>query len=1304
MILPLVIDRLGDPKEAVRVNSANALDSYYLTCPDETEEALRQIGFTHSDSSIRLACIGMVQNRIREYEKFSFKLFTAPVTTLLLDDNSDVRTAAYNLLTGFFRTASSIAKQALQNELYRQSVPQATIHSLLRDIGPGSASRVPPIRGSAAAASHAAPTERYRAEPARPTGRITVTPVGYKVPDHHETTDVPSGDGEPDVSFVTKQPGAAMDHMEAEHIDAQSFETAVEDCFPYFEGKETEHNWSHREKTIVWLRKVLRGSLVEQSPKTYVWALKHMSDGISKGITSLRTTLATNSMQLIKEAAITLGSQMDTAIEPFLSHLVKISAGAKRITAQMAAMVVNVLIINTSFSMRYVFHINSVMGDKVAPAKAYSTTWMRLIFLCHRKAKHQIDHAGGSAILEKCVAKALVDANPSVREGARQAYWTFHAVWPQQAATVMSKLDATSKKALERSAPKGAAVSASTSVSARPQPIRDYIGRVREARSKEVPRSAAAVAGARLGAGRPVGRPARPGYTSAATGRRLHPAAAPSHRDGQDYRRSTSSTPTFEHSPAFNDQDAPSEFPSQSESRASSALSYSRPDSAMSAASDEFQEDVSSKEATPVPEDDHSSVEKGFSDAANVTEIPKPLAPTAVELLESEDATQFAKGAEALSLLMRGKEPDSETCRSTALPPPEVVRDALQRIFADDNSSSGNHVRAFIKPDIVGSVLQFVTLKVILTAAIRYEVGADELESSLNALEPLVSSTCFGVVSDLVLLVAEQQDQSLLPPMARLLDRVPEFSAVPESAAQLSRVLSFIEDGPSRQVLERVASRARAKPVEQTSTDDVEQEQVADSVSAVEMAVDSDGDHEAESKPVSADMADAAPQSAPEEEQQLDTKMDDVESGDDDGTLREGEDEDEMTADVTEQVGSEESDPTATVTVNLEALEIQAASEDQTKDEMQEEMDNAAPAGGDDAEIGAGAKSMVASVSPVKNNTQDTSATSEIAMAQNSPTKTSRSLLQSSSPKVAIFQDNDETPPSVATTPTKLKEKGQENGREWYEAETKHVSMYQPLPDTETEATALYQSLLHQMKSRTIDAHGCRRLVSIVRREPESSDAAFLDTWKKGAWSLKFQQAVVDCVSDPELDVSQLRTCWLLITQFLLTDTTSFEGYKKRLAFGLVSLASRLEWKNLGEKLPGQVCDALLPTCTSPASRIEVFDGLLAGYDEFAAKKDGTCANNVLYFTLASLKKTIDRARSGDELSTSFTKISNMATDVIGTNDLPHARRLGYLLLVSIKQKLASSPGESELDELVSTRLGPEQQKFFDAILAKLTT
>ena len=64
---------------------------------------------------------------------------------------------------------------------------------------------------------------------------------------------------------------------------------------PYFEGKETEHNWLPREKSAVRIRGMLRGQAYQQYPESFMIGLKA---GTVKGLSK---TVSVVAIQLSQE-------------------------------------------------------------------------------------------------------------------------------------------------------------------------------------------------------------------------------------------------------------------------------------------------------------------------------------------------------------------------------------------------------------------------------------------------------------------------------------------------------------------------------------------------------------------------------------------------------------------------------------------------------------------------------------------------------------------------------------------------------------------------------------------------------------------------------------------------------------------------------------------------------------------------------------------------------------------------------------------------------------------------------------------
>lgn len=202
---------------------------------------------------------------------------------------------------------------------------------------------------------------------------------------------------------------------------------------PYFEGRESEHNWSRREKSVIKLRRITRGNAPHDYQQLYVSNIKLMLEGILKTANSLRTTVSSAGCSLIQDVARTCGPGIDHMVEILLQQFIKVCGALKKITAQQGNATVDAIIGNVSYSSRIMQHLWAACQDKNVQPRLFVTGWIKTIINKYGSHKSVIEHGGGLEILEKCIKKGLSDPNPGVRENMRGTYWLFAPIWPDKA-------------------------------------------------------------------------------------------------------------------------------------------------------------------------------------------------------------------------------------------------------------------------------------------------------------------------------------------------------------------------------------------------------------------------------------------------------------------------------------------------------------------------------------------------------------------------------------------------------------------------------------------------------------------------------------------------------------------------------------------------------------------------------------------------------------------------------------------------------------------------------------------------------
>lgn len=248
-----------------------------------------------------------------------------------------------------------------------------------------------------------------------------------------------------------QQPIADDDGLEPFDVaSSRDVDDLVRDMLPWFDGKESEDNWSKREKNVILLRRLTRGNAPHDFPHNFISAVKTLLDGIFKVVNSLRTTMSSNGSLLIQDIARTCGPRIDSMVEIIMQNLMKLCSGLKKIAAQNGNLAVDAVINNVSFSIRLLQHVAFAAQDKNVGVRLFASGWLKSLIIRQAHHKSSVEHGGGVDLIEKSITKGLADANPGVREASRSTFWTFYSVWPERANVIADTLDPKSRTLLEK--------------------------------------------------------------------------------------------------------------------------------------------------------------------------------------------------------------------------------------------------------------------------------------------------------------------------------------------------------------------------------------------------------------------------------------------------------------------------------------------------------------------------------------------------------------------------------------------------------------------------------------------------------------------------------------------------------------------------------------------------------------------------------------------------------------------------------------------------------------------------------------
>jgi CLIP-associating protein 1/2 len=367
---------------------------------------------------------------MHQEENMPFKAYVSPMVARLADPDAAVQEAAKGVLIELFADAPNGAKIDLKRQLKAHSIKHIIESSILTQIGSTSAPRPAPAAAPPSAEDGDLDTEAVRAARAKAFEKAFTNSLNSEAAQPPPPEEVP------------------MDPIYVQSL--RELDDTFREMLPCFEGKEDEHNWQARDKSVVTVRRLLKGNAPNEFHHAFMSGIKSLLEGIIKTSSSLRTTMSTNGCQLVRELAVTLGPALDQHVEILLQSFIKMSAATKQIASENGRSTTDCIFQNCTYHIRMMQHIWNAAQDKNVQVRQFVGDWLRTILKRQASYKQHFESSGSLDLAEKCVRKGLDDANPKVKENSRTTYWTFAKIWPEKADKIMGSLEAKARAALEK--------------------------------------------------------------------------------------------------------------------------------------------------------------------------------------------------------------------------------------------------------------------------------------------------------------------------------------------------------------------------------------------------------------------------------------------------------------------------------------------------------------------------------------------------------------------------------------------------------------------------------------------------------------------------------------------------------------------------------------------------------------------------------------------------------------------------------------------------------------------------------------
>lgn len=444
LILPIIINRLGDSKASSRSSAKKALEAYWFSAPKEVEESVMNMALSHKNVKVINESIVWLDHIITNVNPhFKINFFLPHIVKLLRLYNESDEVLIENIRTLFKDYYSlkhnRLYKFDLSKEFEIQKIPSSLHESIISQIGTSSShlvkhttpdigldqnfilagtTRVTVSDKSTNLSKSLIPASFPTSTMSRPKSRTNFHNYTKSIlpsqEDEHMTKSSTQN------SAFTKYNSNQMlappkpvnkinDHSneikaeispEIEKIIAKTFTYKIDSSIPpldfkgidefngtlndlltVFEGKETEFNWGMREKNIVKLRSIIRGNSSTVFINELITYLKEFSESICKAVTSLRTTLSSHGCHLLKECAVILKEHFEPLVDSYVPHLMKLCSATKHIASSNANMALCAIFINVPYNYRLLQKILVSANEKNVQPRSYSGIWLQIVLV-----------------------------------------------------------------------------------------------------------------------------------------------------------------------------------------------------------------------------------------------------------------------------------------------------------------------------------------------------------------------------------------------------------------------------------------------------------------------------------------------------------------------------------------------------------------------------------------------------------------------------------------------------------------------------------------------------------------------------------------------------------------------------------------------------------------------------------------------------------------------------------------------------------------------------------------------------------
>ncbi|CAB3383710.1 Hypothetical predicted protein [Cloeon dipterum] len=454
IVLPPIIDRLGDSKDLVREKAQVLLNKMMdsVCTPQQLFDRLAP-AFNHKNGKIREELMECLQRTLKEHgsNSLSVSKLVPAVAKLLSDPVASVRDTAFVTMVEIYR---HVGERLRQDLVKKQLIPATKLPALLNQFDELKSN------GELMPSALVEGGSRYDDEPDR-VGIGTKSRSGslprrtFATPGKPGPTGPSSGgqagalDEDAFIRQFDEVPTAQL--FSAKDLDEQmsQLRATIEDV---------NKDWSKRVDALKRVRSlILAGAADYDDLKEH---LRLLEPAFMASVKDLRS-------QVVREACITIAflsqnlpNKLDHFAEMLLPSLVNLIPNSTKVMASSGFVAVRFIISHTHVPRLIPILTNYLSTSKAKEIRRACCEFLQQMmntWPTHTLERH-------INILQESIKKGIADADSEARLSSRRAFWGFQSHFPEQADSLLNSLDGAYKRQLQMEGPSMSASSSSSSL------------------------------------------------------------------------------------------------------------------------------------------------------------------------------------------------------------------------------------------------------------------------------------------------------------------------------------------------------------------------------------------------------------------------------------------------------------------------------------------------------------------------------------------------------------------------------------------------------------------------------------------------------------------------------------------------------------------------------------------------------------------------------------------------------------------------------------------------------------------------